>query len=244
MSSPPEEALWVKRMACPTEHLDYVIAAVKALYEDRETIPNIRIVSGRTFSWMPTSFFTVPSSLKSEKFFQKSPRSVYTTITNNTVCGQPVSMANLRESSRIAHKYGIPYMLDAARWAENLGRASVEEPARVLAEVEFVHHPVDVRAVGADKVDGPLLAIPPSSGRSRRAGNMRRTPSRATWTPRSWRRSSRSWGRRTCPWSTPPSPKAIWLMIGSTIAPAWALHFAEKTKDDDMEFVFNMKEIF
>lgn len=44
---------------------------------------------------------------------------VYTTITNNTVCGQPVSMANIRESSRIAHKYGIPFMLDAARWAEN-----------------------------------------------------------------------------------------------------------------------------
>jgi hypothetical protein len=28
------------------EHLDYVIAAVKALYEDRESIPNMRIVSG------------------------------------------------------------------------------------------------------------------------------------------------------------------------------------------------------
>jgi len=44
---------------------------------------------------------------------------IYTTITNNTVCGQPVSMANLRECSRIAHKYDIPYMFDAARWAEN-----------------------------------------------------------------------------------------------------------------------------
>lgn len=44
---------------------------------------------------------------------------VYTTITNNTVCGQPVSMANIKECSRIAHKYNIPYMLDAARWAEN-----------------------------------------------------------------------------------------------------------------------------
>lgn len=44
---------------------------------------------------------------------------VYTTITNNTVCGQPVSMANLRACSEIAHKYNIPYMLDAARWAEN-----------------------------------------------------------------------------------------------------------------------------
>lgn len=44
---------------------------------------------------------------------------IYTTITNNTVCGQPVAMANLRASSSIAHKYNIPFMLDAARWAEN-----------------------------------------------------------------------------------------------------------------------------
>ena len=52
---------------------------------------------------------------------------VYTTITNNTVCGQPVSMENLRESSRIAHKYGIPFMLDAARWAENAYFIKVNE---------------------------------------------------------------------------------------------------------------------
>ncbi len=52
---------------------------------------------------------------------------VYTTITNNTVCGQPVSMANLRETSRIAHKYNIPFMLDAARWAENAYFIKVNE---------------------------------------------------------------------------------------------------------------------
>ena len=52
---------------------------------------------------------------------------VYTTITNNTVCGQPVSMANIRESSRVAHKYGIPFMLDAARWAENCYFIKVNE---------------------------------------------------------------------------------------------------------------------
>ncbi len=44
---------------------------------------------------------------------------IFTTITNNTVCGQPVSMENLRQVSQIAHKYGIPYVYDAARWAEN-----------------------------------------------------------------------------------------------------------------------------
>lgn len=54
---------------------------------------------------------------------------VYTTITNNTVCGQPVSMANIRECSRIAHKYDIPYMFDAARWAENAYFIKVNEEA-------------------------------------------------------------------------------------------------------------------
>ncbi|EPR12799.1 tryptophanase [Ruminiclostridium papyrosolvens] len=52
---------------------------------------------------------------------------VYTTITNNTVCGQPVSMANIRACSDIAHKYNIPYMLDAARWAENCYFIKVNE---------------------------------------------------------------------------------------------------------------------
>ncbi|MBQ5950567.1 MAG: tryptophanase [Lachnospiraceae bacterium] len=44
---------------------------------------------------------------------------VFTCITNNPVCGQAVSMANLRAVSEIAHSYNIPYILDAARWAEN-----------------------------------------------------------------------------------------------------------------------------
>lgn len=44
---------------------------------------------------------------------------IFTCITNNPVCGQAVSMANLRATSEIAHKYNIPYILDAARWAEN-----------------------------------------------------------------------------------------------------------------------------
>ena len=36
----------IDRSRLTQEHLDYVIAAVKALYEDRENIPNMRIVWG------------------------------------------------------------------------------------------------------------------------------------------------------------------------------------------------------
>ena len=44
---------------------------------------------------------------------------VFTCITNNPICGQPVSMGNIREINRVAHKYNIPLIFDVARWAEN-----------------------------------------------------------------------------------------------------------------------------
>jgi len=41
------------------------------------------------------------------------------TITNNATGGQPVSMANIREVSRLYREHGIPFLLDAARFSEN-----------------------------------------------------------------------------------------------------------------------------
>lgn len=41
------------------------------------------------------------------------------TITNNRTGGQPVSMQNLRAASVLYRRYGIPFFLDAARFAEN-----------------------------------------------------------------------------------------------------------------------------
>ena len=58
---------------------------------------------------------------KLEKVLKENPGNVpfmVLTVTNNTVGGQPVSMKNIRETCELCHKYGVPVVMDSARFAD------------------------------------------------------------------------------------------------------------------------------
>jgi tryptophanase len=83
----------------------------------------------------PTSRHPFKGNLDINKlrtFIEKTgPRNIplgMITITNNSGGGQPVSMQNIRETSEVLREYGIPFFIDACRYAENAYFIKRREP--------------------------------------------------------------------------------------------------------------------
>lgn len=63
---------------------------------------------------------------------------VLMTVTNNTGGGQPVSIQNLKEAQQVAREAGVPFVLDAARFAENAWFIKQREPGYSGRPVEDI----------------------------------------------------------------------------------------------------------
>jgi tryptophanase len=74
---------------------------------------------------------------------------VIATVTNNSGGGQPASMANLRAASNTTREHGVPFYLDACRFAENAYFIKLREEGFDKRDVESIAHEMFSLADGA-----------------------------------------------------------------------------------------------
>ncbi len=79
------------------------------------------------------------------------------TVTNNTGGGQPASLANIRAASELYRSHGVPFVLDACRFAENAYLIQQREPGQADRSVREIAQEVFSLADGctmSGKKDG------------------------------------------------------------------------------------------
>ena len=96
---------------------------------------------------------------KLERVFKSHPKEkipcTVLTITNNTAGGQPVSMKNIRETAELCRRYGIPLLIDSARFAENAYFIKTREAGyadKTIKEiVREIYQYADIMTISAKK---------------------------------------------------------------------------------------------
>ena len=97
-------------------------------------------IASDTTAWHP--FKGNIDLIKLENVLRENPAEkiscILTTITNNTSGGQPVSMENIRETGKLAGKYGIKFIIDSARFAENAYFIKLREDGYATKEIREI----------------------------------------------------------------------------------------------------------
>jgi tryptophanase len=132
------------------------------------------------------------------------------TITNNSGGGQPASMANIRSASEICRSNGVPFFLDACRFAENSYFIKVREEGFQDRSVESIARETFALADGAT-FSAPTTTNSPSRKRPS-SSSPKASPPTEGWLGAISRRSrsacARWWRRIIC--ATGRHPWPIW----------------------------------